>query len=361
MGQVAVLVIVFLVCIGVVLLLLNIRAGGPSLPDDAFAVWDWPVTPISNLDCMGYTAADTQETGLLQQLSPDKNGDNTLRWPSRYYEYKDDEGNWQKGSAIARMGTVGHYKWVKDSDGKWVKGGTWIPRYKGDHKDCCHYLHNNGRNSVGVYQPETQLCYTFDHMGLLEGLDTAKGGVQGNAVSDPPGFTSKDYANVFPLHREMHNLKNISEMPLPPDGQYTYMVPCGGEGSLPCDYPTGAAKTPFEPYFVKAGCSQSGRPQPYPGSPGPDGKGTATLYRTPMQSNLPYSDTMPYSVCQSMPWIHWLGWNPGDEKPLKNSKNPQKWKTFQWPKGMPVFDPTDPAPYDFNTSNSRFMLDNQYK
>ena len=357
MGQIAVLVVAFLVCVGVVFLLANIRAGGPALPSDALEPWDWPMTPVGSLGCMGYWAANDSDRGLLQQLSPDEKGQSKLRWPPRWYHYKDEKGNLVKGTAVAQMGRAGHYKWVKDAKGDWVKGNQWIFARKGDHKDCCTYLRNNGFNGAGVFEPENQLCYVFDFMDPLEGLNISKG-AKGNPYD--PGFAAEDFANVFPLFREQENLKDIASMPPPPNGSHMYMVACGGEGNLPCDYASGAAPSVWDPTFVKTGCSQTGHPVPYPGKGG-EREGTAKLFRTPLNGKLPYSNDEFHTVCQTAPWINWFGWNPMGAHPIKGS-DPPRWNPgdFKWPTGVPTFDPKNAAPYNFNTSTSRFMMPSQY-
>jgi hypothetical protein len=267
------------------------------MPKDAMYKWDWPFTPVTALSCMGFNST---ANGLKNQAP----------LPARWFFFKDGKGQLQKGVLTPKMGVPP--RWNRNKDGS---KGTWNKGRPGTYKDCCNYAIANGTHGPAVYEHDTQLCWTFEHFAPKDGL-----------LDSRPSTTSQDLENVYPLWEEHATQKVIGDprgaaLEPPTKGQFTYMIPCGGEGMLPClplrclgdakgsDCSNGKTKDAASlwPRGYKSGCSQSG------GANKDNGwKGTVPLFRTVSATPLPYSDDAEktFQTCESQDWIEYFGYDP---------------------------------------------------
>ena len=341
--NVVIIMIVTLVVILLVLALLKIiHDGGPPLSYKELPFWEWSMTKVAPLTCMGFAA---NAPSLKNQKSPP----NDQPLPDKTFTYTDAAGKTQKGTIVPTMGTPAHYAWEKSSTDPsgWTKSTTLTPAAPGTAVDCCKYLMSNGGRRTAIFDHSDASCYLFDYMTPT------------NDVPDPDPkapYKAADFANVFPLQDKKDQLKSIDAID-PSEGQYVFMTACGGEGQLPCDYmkyqpggdPFAAESWPPE----TRGCSQLG------------GASTSTpanikLYRTPVKAPLPFSDDQPWEICQTEAYIRNFGFQPKDiDKCLVDQscfKHPEEWN---FPSELPVWDPTAHTPYDPNTSNARYMRPDQ--
>jgi hypothetical protein len=297
-------------------------------------------SPVGPLSCMGFNRVNDSKGGLHNQWANDDvtgapTGVKLL--PNRYYHYKDQKGETQKGMAVPMMGASAHYIYKKDARSpSGNTKGKLVKKVPGTHKDCCKVLKQNGSVGPAIYDSSSELCYVYDFMELKPRAPLVIGadGPQG------PSVTMDDIINQFPLYgKDGMSMVDIAELPPPPKGSSSYLIACGGEGQLPCQYHQGdkdvyaQAKSPT----AYVGCSQDGWRQPPV-----TGKGTIVMKRTPVKNILPYGED--WTVCQNLPWIQSQGYQ---------ELTPGKWG---WPTELPGWERPDPsAPFDINSSMVRFM------
>lgn len=302
------LAVTTVICVAVLFVLRLIWTGGPGMPKEALYEWDWPFTPVMPLSCMGFNSS---QNGLTNQTSP---------LPAQWFFFKDDKGQVQKGVLTPKMGVTPKWGLKKDGKGGWVKG-DYVQGRKGTFKDCCNYAIANGTHGAAIFDSDSQLCWTFEHL-------SPKDGIGSEGYDSPTGaYSTKNLENVFPLWDKTNTLQVINDprdpLPAPARGEKTYMIPCGGEGMLPClperclnddsktcwDGTTPEAKSLW-PEGFKSGCSQHGRASKDTGW-----KGTIPLFRTISGTPLPYSDdsNKQYQVCQPSEWIEYFGYDQDGE------------------------------------------------
>ena len=278
-AEVVALVLVALLLAGLLYVFNSADHGGPMLPVELMKPWDFPFVPVRPMGCMGFhdVKGKLLNSNIPTVLADTVMGENGLEVPR---------------VLVPRMGKP------EGVD----KNGTHVNAVTGDYKDCCEYLIQS--ESRGAAVADGDLCYVFQHISPKK--DDAHADVYKAAALD----------NVFPLWEDI-NFGMINGppgfSPLPPatgEQHVTYMIACGGEGNIPCmpnvcdgeldctskDYL--APGNPPGEWGARSGCSQLGD------------EGRVPLFRTTMESQLPYSDTRQYQICQTGDYIRWFGYNP---------------------------------------------------
>lgn len=378
MGSATVIIVSVVIIVLILFTLRMIGRGGPALPVQAIEPWDWGLTTVGPIDCMGFVDGPNKLITQVHQVAVDgRNGIPSIQtvegglpatWYMRPGKDFDKNGEIVKDYSIPRMGTPAYVRAWKDSDGN-IRTKD-VERVPGTHKDCCTYLMDHGRLGAAIYDPNEQLCYVYDFMSPRGGANFATGSkldTTAKPVWNADDITVADIGNVFPLLGYPDGtsppvMQNVSQMSDPPEkGKFLYMMNCGGQGMPPCDYHSGKpANQPAysgDKEFTQAwppkrdGCSQTGG-----GTKG--GPPTITLQRTPVSTSLPFSDTRKWEICETMSYIDNMSYIP---------KNPDRCKKdysclldtdrWQWSPKFPQFDPSKPvsAPYDPNTSLARFL------
>ena len=340
MGQIEVGIISLIIIIVVLLFLLAIRNGGPNYKPSQLNAWNYGLTKTTPLTCMGFVHGPQ---GLDFQYNPsDLDGSKNL--PNPTIDALDAKGNVQKLTRIPTMGRQRYEKayLVKDGD-KDIIVTKGFDGFDGDHNSCCNYAINSGGRGAAVFDPRSHRCYVFDWMGKKDGAFPT-GKPERDAKGAEMALKRNTLVNQFPLFD--HEMLPMDQIPSTLESdEYVYMVPCGGQGHLPCktqtrnQKETGVLEKAWPP--EQEGCSQKG------------GKGAIHLYRTPSRSPLPYSDKENdlWELCETMPYIKGFGYHPA------GWSQANKW---DWAVDLPKFDPKKPVhPFDPNTSNAWFMTPDQ--
>lgn len=323
------LVVVLVVAVLVVVLGASLYNGLPVAMSKV-RPYDYPYTKIPALGCMGFIKPAGQ-TGLHNQGIIDANGVfQQGKWPADQLEVLDKDGKTVKVRQVPVVGRpAGTYSYKQNKKGTWVKDKL-LEAKEGTPQDCCELLQQAGSLSAAAFDHESKKCYVFP---ALE-VDPAHDGKSPQLAAN--------YINTFPLHDEQH--QRVENMQLS-GKQLAYMVACGGQGNLPCDYNSAVGESKGQKGGlrgpVSTGCSNRGFPKP--GTP-VGAPGTVTMYHSEMASPLPFSDdrNKPYFVCETWPIISNMGRDP----------NTGKWASGQ----LPVFNEAaeDGRPFDYNKSHSMF-------
>lgn len=328
------------------------NTGGVQIPESDMEPWDYGLTKVGPIGCIGFVGG---KNGLVRQTAFDQQGNKQASGlPPVKIKMPNSKGEMVDFYQVARMG-VPAYKGiniVKDKDGGYVKDGyIYHPRIKGNFKDCCTYIQNNGTLGAAVYDPIDQSCYVFDWMNPETGTMPPRQPVVPPHQPDQT-LPIDTLVNVFPIYH--NDVKEVSSLQEPPHGSFTYMMACGGQGYPPCVPQTDSNHTQSWPPETE-GCSKTGD------------KGNITLYRTPVGTSLPFSkDTSKlWEICETMSFIRGSGYHPQakflDSCTESNGclNNPNAW---EWADALPQFDPKTAAaaPFDLNTSNAWYMSPWQY-